>query len=258
MSRKRHSAADEPHFLIRTLQAQFRDGQALAALAHDWGQLIYCASGVMTVWTAQGSWVAPQHWAVWAPARVAHAMRFTGAASLRTLYLRPTHWPSLRAQSTVITVSPLMRELILRAVDVGMLDDRDATHVAIAELIVSEMTLQPAPALDLPLPQNPLLRRVAEHIAQAPSDRNGHRALAQRFGIGVRTLERRFLDETGIALGRWRRQARFLQALRTLGAGASVKQAALDAGYQSASAFIAAFRAALNTTPSRYFERDGL
>ena len=50
-----------------------------------------------------------------------------------------------------------------------------------------------------------------------------------------------------------RRQARFLHALRRLGAGAPVKQAAVEAGYQSPSAFIAAFRAALNTTPGRYF-----
>jgi AraC-like DNA-binding protein len=59
-----------------------------------------------------------------------------------------------------------------------------------------------------------------------------------------------------LPLGQWRRQARFLEALRTLGAGASVKQAAHKAGYRSASAFIAAFRAALDTTPARYFARN--
>jgi len=32
-----------------------------------------------------------------------------------------------------------------------------------------------------------------------------------------------------------------------------MKQTALDAGYRSASAFIAAFRVALHTTPGRYF-----
>ena len=46
-------------------------------------------SGVLSVWTAPGSWVAPPHWAVWAPAGVAHAMRFTGASFIRTLYVRP-------------------------------------------------------------------------------------------------------------------------------------------------------------------------
>jgi AraC-like DNA-binding protein len=254
MSRRRHTPADEPFFPIRTLAAEFADGQGLAAHAHDWGQLIYCARGLTSVWTEQGSWVAPPHWAVWAPPGVAHAMRFMGAASLRTLYLRPGR-STLPAASAVIAVSPLLRELIARAIAIGMLDERDPAHAAMATLIVSELSTQPTPALALPLPQSPLLRRIAEHIAQAPEDRTGHTALAERFGVGARTLERGFAAETGLPLGQWRRQARFLEALRALGAGASVKQAAHKAGYLSASAFIAAFRATLNTTPARYFAR---
>src|SRR3984893_19607581 len=114
MSRKRYTSADEPHFLVPTLAAEFGDERALAPHAHPWGQLIYSLCGVMSVWTEQGSWVAPPHWAVWAPAGVAHAMRFTGAASLRTLYLRPG-LAGLASNSSVIAVSPLLRALILRA-----------------------------------------------------------------------------------------------------------------------------------------------
>jgi AraC-like DNA-binding protein len=253
MSRKRHTSADEPHFLVRTLAAEFADGWALAPHAHTWGQLIYAASGVVSVWTEQGSWVAPPHWAVWAPAGVSHAMRFTGAASMRTLYLRPG-LGSLALNSTVVTVSPLLRELILRAVEIGMLDAREPSHAAMADLVLHELRTHSTPALDLPLPQGELLRRVAEHVAQTPGDPSGHAALAKRFGVGARTLERGFVAETGLSLGRWRRQARFLYALRRLGAGMPVKRAAVDAGYRSPSAFIAAFRAAFNTTPGRYFE----
>ena len=253
MSRTRHTPADERHFLVRTLATEFRDGRALAPHAHPWGQLIYAASGVLSVWTAQGSWVAPPHWAVWAPAGVAHAMRFTGAASLRTLYLRPG-LAGQPEQSAVITISPLLRELIGRAVEIGMLDRREPIHVAIADLILHELRAQSTPSLDLPQPRSALFRRIAEHIVAAPSERSGHAALAKRFGLSVRTLERAFVDETGLSLGRWRRQARFLYALRRLGGGVLVKQAAAEAGYRSASAFIAAFRVALDTTPGRYFE----
>jgi AraC-like DNA-binding protein len=272
--KRRQTPEDEPFFIIRTLQARFADGQKLEAHTHDWGQLIYCAEGVASVWTEQGSWVAPPQWAVWAPGGVAHAMRFTGAASLATLYLRPaspaptcassttTPTPtasppcsSLPCSSAVISVSPLLRELIMRAVEIGMLDEREPTHRAMAELIVAELRTRPTPALDLPLPQSSLLRRVAEWIAQTPDDRLGHAGLAKRFGAGARTLERGFLSETGLSLGQWRRQARLMQALRALGAGASVKQAAGAAGFQSASAFIAAFRSRFNTTPARYFDR---
>jgi AraC-like DNA-binding protein len=253
MSKKRHTPADERYFLVRTLASEFRDGRALAPHAHHWGQLIYAASGVLSVWTEHGSWVAPPHWAVWAPAGIAHAMRATGTASLRTLYLRPG-LAGQPVQSAVITVSPLLRELIVRAVAIGMLDRREPTHVAMTDLILHELRPQSTPSLDLPQPRSALFRRIAEDVAATPSERSGHTALAKRFGISVRTLERAFVSETGLSLGRWRRQARFLHALRRLGGGAAVKQAALESGYRSASAFIAGFRVALNTTPGRYFE----
>jgi AraC-like DNA-binding protein len=255
MSRTRHTPSDEPHFLVRTLAAEFADGRALAPHAHPWGQLIYAVSGVVSVWTAHGSWVAPPHWAVWAPPGVAHALRFTGKASLQTLYMRPGLC-TLAPQCTVVTVSPLLRELILRAVEIGMLDAREPAHAAMARLIVHELRTRSTPAFDLPRPQSELLRRVADHLAQAPDDHAGHAALAKRFGMGARTLERSFAAETGLPLGRWRQHARFLHALRRLGAGEPVKRAAAAAGYQSPSAFIAAFRATFKTTPGRYFE-DG-
>lgn len=257
MSRTRHTAADEPHFLIRTFAAAFSDGQALDPHAHEWGQLIYAASGVLSVWTEEGSWIAPPHWAIWAPPRVRHAMRFTGAASLRTLYLNPARWPELSPRSAAIAVSPLLQALILRATEIGMLDERVPKSALIADLIVAEMQSLPAPPFDLPMPAGPLLRRIAEEIVARPADRIGSAALAQRFGLGARTLERGFLAETGLSLGDWRRQARLLHALRLIGAGMSVKVAASEAGYQSASAFIAAFRTVFGTTPARYFALGG-
>jgi AraC-like DNA-binding protein len=253
MSRKRLAPDDEPYLIVRTLAAEFGDRQALPPHAHPWGQLIYAVAGVLSVWTEQGSWVAPPHWAVWAPAGISHAMRFTGGASLRTLYLRPG-LGNLSPDSAVIAVSPLLRELILRTVEIGMLDQREPADVAIADLILHELRTCPVPALDLPRPKDSLLRRVAAHLEQTPADRSGHAALARRFGVGARTLERGFATETGLSLGNWRRQARFLCALRLLGAGEPVKRAAIEAGYQTPSAFIAAFRAAFGTTPGRYFD----
>ena len=252
MSRKRHTPADEPHFLVRTLAADFADGDVVTPHAHAWAQLIYAATGVVTVWTEHGTWVVPPHWAIWAPAGVEHGLRFTGAASLRTLYLRPDI-TSPAPHSTVVTVSPLLRELILRAVDERMLDERDRTHQALVHLIVHECSPAATPPLDLPLPRSARLRRVAEHLAGRASDRVSHATLARRFGIGVRTLERSFVAETGLSLGQWRRNARFMEALRQLGAGASVKRAAIEAGYRTPSAFVAAFRSSFRTTPGHYF-----
>jgi AraC-like DNA-binding protein len=252
MSRKRHSPEDEPHFLVRSLASEHRDGDRLPPHTHRWDQLIYAVAGVVSARTAQGSWVVPPHQAVWAPAGVAHDLTFSGASALRTLYLRPG-LASMGAVSAVVAVTPLLRELTLRAVALGMLDEREPVQAAMVQLIVHELRARPTASLDLPWPRSPLLRRVAEQLLRAPGERTSHRALGRQVGVSVRTLERGFLAETGLPLGRWHRQARFHHSLRRLGGGAAVKEAALEAGYRSPSAFVAAFRASFGTTPGRYF-----
>ncbi len=164
------------------------------------------------------------------------------------------HGPVCRRKSAVVAVSPLLRELIVRASDLGMLDERETGHRALADLIILELRVHAPASLDLPMPPEGVLREVAEHLSALPAARTGNAALARRFGLGTRSLERAFAAETGLSLGQWRRQARLQHALRELGAGASVKAAARATGYRSPSAFIAAFRAALGTTPARYFE----
>jgi AraC-like DNA-binding protein len=73
-------------------------------------------------------------------------------------------------------------------------------------------------------------------------------------GAGRRTIERLFVNTTGMTFGKWRQQLRLMHAMRLLGAGAKVTHAALDAGYSTPSAFIAAFRKVLGTTPTQYFK----
>jgi AraC-like DNA-binding protein len=51
----------------------------------------------------------------------------------------------------------------------------------------------------------------------------------------------------------WQRQLRLLVALERLAEGQAVTAVALDLGYASPSAFIAAFRDMFGTTPARYF-----
>lgn len=253
---KTRQIADEPFFLIRTLAGEGVPGRPAPAHAHAWGQLIYAAAGVLTVWTEVGSWVVPPHWAVWAPAGVSHALRFHGACALRTLYVRPDAPGERPVRCTVMTVSPLLREMILRAVEIGMLDERDALEAALARLILAEFDQCEVAPFELPAPTSAPAQHAAT-ILEDPRRRDlSTTALADLVGLGARTLERRFLDETGLTLGRWRRQARLQAALRALASGTPIKVVAEAAGYSSQSAFTAAFRDSFGVTPARYFDRS--
>lgn len=254
MTQKRRTRADEPFLLVRSLASSFAAGRTIARHAHDWHQLIYASAGVLTVWTERGSWVAPPHMAVWVPARVEHSIRFAGDSALRTLYVRPDRDAGLPQQCTAIAVSPLLRELILRTARAGMLDERDPAEAAIATLIADEFRQSGAPPFELPQPTSPATRRAAALIAAGAPEAAGMAALARAAGLGIRALERRFLAETGMSPGRWRRQHLLLGALERLAGNAPIKAVAAAAGYATPSAFTAAFRAAFGITPARYFQ----
>jgi AraC-like DNA-binding protein len=254
MSGKRQiTAADEPFMLIRTSMSDVRGGAVIATHTHDWHQLIYVRSGLMSVATAAGSWVAPPTWAVWVPACVGHGIRFVGDSALRTVYLKVAWRTDFPRDCRTLAVSPLLRELIVRATAIGMLDGRDPTESAIASLIVAELGQPGPPPFRLPEPTSPVAVEAARLMAGDAAGALSTPALARAVGIGIRTLERRFRAETGMTLGRWRQQQLLLRGLERVASGASVKEAAKTAGYGSPSAFIAAFRKAFGTTPARHF-----
>jgi AraC-like DNA-binding protein len=253
MSAKRRTRHDEPYLIVRSAASNHRAGETIARHAHDWHQLVFGSAGVLTVWTERGSWVAPPQRAIWVTAGTPHAIRFAAPSLLRTLYLRPGSDPSLPARCLAIAVSPLLRELILRTVTLGMLDRREPVEAALALLIAAELAGCDAPALDLPQPTGPATRRAAELITAAAPEAADTPSLARAIGLGVRTFERRVRDETGMSPGVWRRQRLLLLAIERLAAGEPVKRVAASAGYASASAFVAAFRETFGTTPGRYF-----
>ncbi|MDB5693109.1 MAG: helix-turn-helix protein AraC type [Alphaproteobacteria bacterium] len=255
MSQKRRSRADEPFLLVRALASDHRAGDAIERHAHDWHQLIYASAGVLTVWTESGSWIAPPHWAIWVPAATRHGIRFAAGSAFRTLYLRPEWSLDLPARCSAVTVSPLLRELILKTVRTGMLDTRDPHEAALATLILDEFRQAQVPPFELAQPISAAARRAAELIERSAEPLDGA-ALARAAGIGLRTLERRFRAETGLSPAAWRRRHGLLTALERLAAGDSVKAVATASGYAAPSAFVAAFRAAFGITPGRYFEHQ--
>ncbi|MFN8060223.1 MAG: helix-turn-helix transcriptional regulator [Vicinamibacterales bacterium] len=218
----------------------------------DWDQLAYASEGVMTVHAAAGAWVVPPDRAVWIPAGATHAVETSGRVTLRTLFLRPSlSRRRLPRTCVALSVSPLVRELVLHAAARSTLRrDRPADRRLLG-VIVDQLATLPHEPLRLPTPGDPRARVAAEHIQRRPKDTLAR--IARSAGASLRTLERSFRRETGMPLGRWRRRARMIAALRLLADGLDVTGVALDVGYQTPSAFVAAFRREMGTTPGRYF-----
>jgi len=217
---------------------------------HAEQQLLYPSSGLLIVSTTHGSWVVPPQRAVWLPAAVAHAHQAYGATQVRTVAFPVDVNPLGLTQPTVLSVSRLLRELIIALTDdLGRPRDeqRDLKRVALHQL-------EPAPALQFHLPQpgDERLRDVTAILAEDPGSDRTLGELGRAVGAGERTLSRLFRAETGMTFPQWRAQLRLHHSLTLLASGLSVTATAVACGYSTPSAFTAAFHATFGTTPGTY------
>jgi AraC-like DNA-binding protein len=240
-------------FPIESLARKLPSGFSIPRHHHDRAQLIFASSGIMRIATPDGIWVVPPMRAVWVPVGIDHEVRVSSAVQMQTLLIDPGVQLSLPTQCCVVEVSPLLRELIRRATELGanMAQDDMATHLV--ALIVNEIKDFEALPLHVPMPSDPRLVRICHSILENPSDRRTCAHWGQIVGASARTLERRFYAQTGISLGAWRRQVRLLAALDQLAARTPIANIAVDLGYRSVSAFTVMFKRALGRRPSHFF-----
>src|SRR4051812_27738088 len=110
----------EPFLIVRSAALGFvgRD-YLLLEHEHPWVQLLYTITGAMTVYAGRTSWMIPAGMALLIPAGCTHSMRMWGEVAMRTLYIPPE---AMNAEECrVISVSPLLRELVLRVVEMAAL-----------------------------------------------------------------------------------------------------------------------------------------
>ena len=229
-------------------------GHSIPEHLHPEDQLVYACQGVMTVRTNAGTWVVPTQRAVWIPARTPHSILMSGAVSMRTIYLRARMIRRLPRTCCVVNVSPLLQQMILHLCTVGKLNRRSKTHAHLIDVLIDQLDGVRAIPLQLPAPSDARAARVAAALQGSVDNYRSLASMCAQAGASKRTIERLFQQETRMSMGKWRQQLRLLRSLQLLAAGAKISHAALEAGYNSPSAFIAMFRKALGTTPRRYFE----
>jgi AraC-like DNA-binding protein len=245
-------------FLERPVILRAHDMEAgtnVAPHRHKWGQLAYASEGIIIVSTEDGRWMVPPERAVWIPPDIAHAIDTTAKVKIRNIHIAEKLSAELPTDCRVVKVSPLLRELVFRAETIPKSYEPDGREGRIMAVILDQISeAEPAP-LYLPMPEDKRLMRLTGILLENPSDNRTLSELSELGGASERTMARLFLKETGLTFGKWRQQRRLLAALELLSQGRSVTAIAFDLGYDSVSAFIAMFKAAFGTTPSRYFQK---
>jgi len=223
-----------------------------AEVADHWhrkGQLVFALGGGVTCRVPSGLWMVPPHCGVWIPGGMAHSNVATANARIFFLYIEPGA-ADLPDRCCTLSISPLLRELIVELSDRGQ--DDDARGALLARVLLTELPRMPVQQLHLPISSEPRLRRIAEALAEDPADRSTLAEWANRVALSESSLARLVVKETGLTFGRWRQQLHLIVAIRELASGASVQQVSADLGYESVAAFITMFKKALGKPPARY------
>jgi AraC-like DNA-binding protein/quercetin dioxygenase-like cupin family protein len=231
-----------------------RRGEGFDSHEHPVHQLAWAQSGVLTMGTAESTWVLPRSRALWMPAGVAHTTGAAVAGTLCSLYFRTNSCPIDWVVPTVVAVSPILGELITYLADRELSEGPRRR----AESVVFDL-LEPATSATLHarVPTDERARLVADALLADPADLRTLDEWGHAAGASTRTLARIFVDETGMSFSRWRTELRLAASLPLLADGVAVSTVARRVGYANPSAFIAAFRRAVGVSPRNYFPSEG-
>ena len=219
---------------------------------HARAQFVFAVAGTMRVRTARHAWIVPPSRALWIPAHTVHEIHMYSTVQMHSLYADAAAAAGMPAACVVLDVTPLLRELIVRAAALPADYDESGDDGLLVRLLMAEVRQLAPCALDLPLPESADLTRLCERILADLSTRRSCGFDADDMRTSPRTLYRRFLRETGITFARWKQQARLLESIRRLAEGTPVTAVALDLGYESPGAFSTMFRRALGVAPRAF------
>ncbi len=217
--------------------------------AYEWDQFLGVTQGGLQVQVAGSRWNVAANQGLWIPHGQTHLIQAVRPSEILVFFVRD----QLLQECSVVAMSPLLRELLRKVTLKGALKTDLPLDVSYFQLVVNEIVASPTVPVKLQWPQSDEMRMVAELLAtgsQGPSV-SGCACIA---GISKRTLERRFFEEVGVGLSKWRREWRLIEAVRMLLDGRSVEEIAFDLGYSGSSAFIETFRKKYGTPPAKFRE----
>lgn len=214
---------------------------------HDRPSLIWSHAS-LTLTTHIGSWPVPPERLTWVPAWTRFTLASAVARTATLILLDPGRARTVDRALAVLAPDPLLDALAgrLRA---EPLFRQLARHRRLLGVLLDLVRETPALPLLVRSAARTRFANLVEPSGQGPWP--GPRDLALAVGRSRRTIDRNFVQELGVTAGRWRRQQRWARAMALLADGIPVKDVALDVGYKSPSAFVAAFRREMGVTPKK-------
>lgn len=242
-----------PEAPIRVERTSYSPGFHSDWHANAEAQLIYPSLGVMRIHQARAMWTVPPLRGFWLPANEPHKVETPGRLEMHSVYCRAGLAAKLPGRSGIVTVPPLLREVIFAMERGAGTLPGTVSDTVLMQLFADMMAIQPAAQLAAPRLTSARLQRIEAALRKEPANRLTLNDWADKLGCSARTLAREFQADTGLGFREYRTQMRLHAAIEMLAAGQSATSVAYDLGFASPSAFAAMFRRATGTSPGRYF-----
>lgn len=111
----------------------------------------------------------PPYQGIWIPAGVEHSIVMLGAVSTRSVYLESDAAFGMPQHCQVLAISPLLRALLIEAVDLPSEYPANGRAGRIMALVIDEIHAAPPLPLSLPLPADERLALRCRRFIERPS-----------------------------------------------------------------------------------------
>jgi AraC-like DNA-binding protein len=237
------------------IRSVLREGSAAQALPHkhDCGQLLYAEHGA-TLLETNGSLVrlAPGR-AAWIPMGSSHRVLIERPYRNHSLYVDPAFQTD--ARFSVVAVSSLLRELIIDASHWPPGNDDLAQRIRKAHVILDELARAPTLAQGMPVPHDGRIAGICRALERDPANRKPLAQWAREVGASEKTIQRLFVDQTGLSFQQWRHFVKMTAALDLHRQGLRLLDVAIALGYATEGAYAHAFRQFYGYPPSQARQR---
>lgn len=232
----------------------YAQGDEIPAHTHPRAQLLYAVEGVMRIQTPEHMWTIPSHRALWVPPNVEHHSFMMTDLAMRTVYVSADIPLALGRECRAISVSGLLRELILSLLEEPAEYPIPGRGEHLAALILTEIERGATQSVQIPWPQDRRLQTVCHLLMNTPGASRTIEEVAELAGASARTLIRLFPKETGLKYRQWVQQVQLAEAVCRLGRGENIARISAALGYANPSAFSAMFKRTFGVAPNQYLK----
>ena len=147
-------------------------------------------------------WMVPRYCAVWIPSETPHSNEIEVSADICMLFVDPDI-EGLPEKTCTLSVSPLLRELVVKLASEEKDYDQQGRVGRLAEVLIDELVSMPTERFEFPIPSEPRLNKLAYWMLEKPNNQTSIKQWAQRLAMSDRTLSRLVKQELGMTFGQW-------------------------------------------------------